>query len=210
MARYSGPSCRLCRREGDALFLKGTRCFSDKCSFRKRSQIPGVHGNFRMVRKQTGYEVQLRAKQKVRRIYGVLERQFRNYYQNASKLSGNTGVNLLHLLESRLDNVVYRMGFTLSRQQSRMWVSHDHFLVNGKTANIPSFQVKPGDVVSVKEGSPLRKNLKDLMVTAGSREHCSWIEMDLEGMKGKYLSYPDREQLDQKIQENLIVEFYSR
>lgn len=210
MARYSGPNCRLCRREGDALFLKGTRCFSEKCAFRKRSQIPGQHGNGRFNRKQTGYEIQLRAKQKVRRIYGVLERQFQNYYELASKKSGNTGVNLLHLLESRLDNVVYRMGFTLSRQQSRMWVTHCHFLVNGKTVNIPSYQVKPGDVITIKASSSLAKQLKDLFETTGSREKASWMEVDAASLKGKFVAYPERSQLDPKIQESLIIEYYSR
>ncbi|RCK78505.1 MAG: SSU ribosomal protein S4p (S9e) [Candidatus Ozemobacter sibiricus] len=210
MARYNDASCRLCRREGDALFLKGTRCYSDKCAFKRRAQIPGQHGKDRMMRKQTGYEVQLRAKQKVRRIYGILERQFENYYNTASAMPGNTGTNLLHLLESRLDNVVYRMGFGLSRSQARMWVTQGHFAVNGQKVDIPSYRVQPGDTIEVRENSKLRKQLKELMEKTSGREQHTWLEVDRDAMKGKFLALPDRSLLDQKIQESLIVEYYSR
>jgi small subunit ribosomal protein S4 len=210
MARYTGPNCRLCRREGETLFLKGARCFTDKCSIKRRNQIPGQHGTARTNKKHTGYEVQLRAKQKCRRIYGVLERQFQLYYERATKMAGNTGTNLLHLLETRLDNVVYRMGFTMSRSQSRMWVVHKHFLVNGQSVNIPSYRIKPGDVVTVKENSTLRKHLKDLVDKTSSREKASWLEVDMETLKGKFVTLPERALLDPKIQENLIVEYYSR
>lgn len=210
MGRYNGPNCRLCRREGDALFLKGTRCFTDKCAFKRRAKIPGQHGDARMMRKQTGYEVQLRAKQKVRRIYGLLERQFQNYYVKATQMSGNTGINLLHLLESRLDNVVFRMGFGLSRSQSRMWVTQGHFMVNNHKVDIPSYSVRVGDVISVKETSKLKKLLKDQMEKTSGKEVSSWLEVDREALKGKFVALPERPQLDQKIQESLIVEYYSR
>lgn len=210
MARYTGPNCRLCRREGDALFLKGTRCFSDKCSIKRRPQIPGQHGTARVNKKHTGYEIQLRAKQKVRRIYGILEAQFEKYYEHATSQTGNTGINLLHLLETRLDNVVYRMGFSFSRNQSRMWVTHGHFMVNGKPVNIPSYKIRPGDVVTVKETSDLRKSLKDIMESTSSRDKNAWLEVDAENLKGKFVALPERSQLDQKIQETLIIEYYSR
>ncbi len=212
MGRYHDASCRVCRREGDTLFLKGARCYSDKCGFKRRARIPGQHGNDRMSmnKKQTGYEIQLRAKQRVRRMYGLLERQFQRYYELAAKKSGNTGVNLLHLLETRLDNIVYRMGFGISRPQARMWVTQAHFTVNSKRVNIPSYQVKPGDVVSVKENSPLRQKIKDQLEISLSRDATPWLEVDKEGCKGKLLNLPERAQLDQKIQESLIVEYYSR
>ncbi|MFZ2958979.1 MAG: 30S ribosomal protein S4 [Candidatus Ozemobacteraceae bacterium] len=210
MARYTGSSCRICRREGDALFLKGTRCFTDKCAIKKRNQIPGMHGVGRMNKKHTGYEVQLRAKQRCRKQYGLLERQFKRYYETANRQAGNTGTNLLHLLETRLDNVVYRMGFGMSRSQARMWVTQAHFDVNGKPVNIPSFAVKPGDVISVKEKSSLRKALKDQMEATASRERSPWLDVDRQNLKGRFVSMPERAQLDQKIQESLIIEFYSR
>jgi len=210
MGRYIGSSCRICRREGDALFLKGTRCFTDKCAFKKRAKIPGQHGNERQVKKPTGYEIQLRAKQRCRKLYGLLERQFQKYYDMAIAQAGNTGVNLLHILESRLDNVVYRMGFGMSRSQARMWVTHAHFQVNGKNVNIPSYQLKPGDVITVKDNSSLRKLIKDLLEANASREKAPWLEVDRENLKGRFVNLPERAQLDQKIQESLIIEYYSR
>ena len=210
MARYTDSSCRICRREGDALFLKGNRCFTDKCAFKRRPKIPGAHGSDRMIKKPTGYEIQLRAKQRVRKLYGVLERQFRKYYTEATRMSGNSGLNLLNLLETRLDNVVYRMGFGESRPQARMWVTQRHFEVNGKPVNIPSYNVQPGDVITVREKSTLRKPLKDIMEKTSSREKADWLEVDRENLKGKFLKLPERAQLDQKIQESLIIEFYSR
>ncbi len=209
MARYTDSVCRQCRREGDALFLKGARCYTDKCAIKRRAQIPGQHGAERMNKKPTNYSVQLRAKQRVRRTYGVLERQFQRYYGLAIRMTGNTGTNLLQLLERRLDNVLYRMGFGNSRAQCRMWVVHNHFEVNGHAVNIPSFSVKPGDVVAVRKKSSLRKTFKD-MFEAGGREKSPWVEVDTEALKGKLVALPERTQLDPKIQENLIVEYYSR
>jgi len=210
MARYTGSNCRLCRRENDTLFLKGTRCFTDKCAFKRRAKIPGQHGNERMAKKHTGYEIQLRAKQKVRRMYGILERQFQRYYEIANQMAGNTGTNLLNLLECRLDTIVYRMGFGVSRAQARMWVTQKHFLVNGKSVNIPSYQLKVGDTISIKETSRLRKHFKDVMELSVSRESSPWLDVDRENLKGKFVSLPERGQLDQKIQESLIIEYYSR
>lgn len=210
MARYTGPVCKLCRREGEQLFLKGTRCYTDKCALKRRAYVPGQHGREQTIRKLTNFGIQLRAKQKVRRIYGILERQFENYYIKAVRMSGNTGLNLLRLLESRLDNVVYRLGFSLSRQQARMWVTQGHFLVNGKKVNIPSYQVKIGDVISLKENSSLRKIMPEILEKNSVREPAEWLEVDKENFKGKFLKYPERSQLDPKIQESLIVEYYSR
>ena len=211
MARYTGPVCRICRREGEALFLKGSRCYSEKCGYRRRSNIPGQHGAGKMRRnKQTGYEVQLRAKQKVRKTYGLLESQFRKYCHAATRQAGNTGVNLLHQLEKRLDNVIYRMGFGFSRSQARMWVTQGHFCVNNKSVNIPSYQLKPGDVISIKETSKIKKQLKDILEQTSSRDLSPWLEVNSEGLTGKFVTLPERTQLDPNIQESLIVEFYSR
>lgn len=209
MARYIGPNCRICRREGDALFLKGTRCYSEKCAMKKRNKIPGMHGG-KMMKKSTGYSLQLRAKQRVRRIYGILEKQFENYYSAAVKQTGNSGINLLRLIESRLDNVVYRMGFALSRAQSRMWVTHAHFNVNGKAVNIPSFIVRPGDVISVKTNSSVKKKVKDILEKTSRGDNSPWLEIDKENFKCKFLALPERAQLDPAIQESLIIEYYSR
>lgn len=190
--------------------MKGARCYTDKCSFKRRSTIPGQHGTDRMRKKQTGYEVQLRAKQKLRRTYGILENQFHNYYLKATKQAGNTGVNLLHQLEKRLDNVIFRMGFGISRAQARMWATQGHFCVNGKPVNIPSFQLRPGDVVSVKENSSIKKQLKDTLEISTTKDVSPWLEVNVENLSGKFLSLPERSQLDPNIQESLIVEFYSR
>ncbi|MBF0409865.1 MAG: 30S ribosomal protein S4 [Candidatus Riflebacteria bacterium] len=210
MARYTGPSCRICRKEGDALFLKGARCYTDKCAFKKRPRIPGQHGPTKMNKKHTGYEVQLRAKQKVRKIYGLLEAAFRLYYDRAVSQSGNSGHNLLTLLEKRLDNVVYRLGFGMSRSQARMWVTHGHFMVNGKPVDIPSYSLRPGDTVTVRESSSLKQTLKDILDKTSSRDKSSWLEIDREAMKGRFLNVPQREELDPKLQESLIIEYYSR
>lgn len=210
MARYIGSVCRICRREGDQLFLKGTRCFTEKCAFKRRANIPGVHGTSRMRRKQTGYEIQLRAKQKLRKSYGILESQFRKYYDIATRQEGNTGINLLHQLETRLDNCAYRMGFGMSRAQTRMWVTQGHFEVNGRKCNIPSYQLKPGDVVAIREKSKVRNQIKDALEATSSRETSPWLESDREHLKGKFIDLPEREQLDPNIQEQLIIEFYSR
>lgn len=210
MARYTGSVCRICRREGEQLFLKGARCFTEKCAFKRRAVVPGQHGAEQMRKKPTGYEVQLRAKQKVRKTYGVLERQFRKYYDAANRKGGNTGTNLLHELETRLDNVAFRLGFGLSRAQTRMWVTQGHFEINGRKCNIPSYQLRPGDVISIRESSKIRNQIKDALEITASRESSAWLELDRESLKGKFVTLPERSQLDPKIQEHLIIEFYSR
>ena len=211
MARYLGPVCRLCRREGIKLFLKGERCYSDKCAIEKRNFAPGQHGKSRRPKKLIGYGLQLREKQKVRRIYGVLERQFRNTFEKAAQAKGVTGETLLALLESRLDSVVYRMGLATSRAQARQIVRHGHIQVNGRKVNIPSYVVKPGQVVEVREGS--RKNAAILAareVTAHMGKP-SWIDVDLESLKGRVTGAPKREEITQiPINEQLIVELYSK
>jgi len=201
--------CRLCRREGAKLFLKGERCYSRKCAFERRSYAPGQHGQAG-TRKIKEYGVQLREKQKMRRIYGVLERQFRTYLQAAMRRRGVTGETLLQLLELRLDNVVYRLGFAVSRAQARELVSHGHFLVNGRKVNTSSYRVKPDDAIEVKEASKdLPPIVSALDVTAGSRVP-SWLELDAEKRQGKVLHVPMRDEIDTQVDETLIVEFYSR
>ncbi|MBI3667092.1 MAG: 30S ribosomal protein S4 [Acidobacteria bacterium] len=211
MARYREPKCRLCRREGIKLFLKGERCYSDKCAIEKRNFPPGQHGKTRRPKKLIGYGLQLREKQKLRRIYDVLERQFRNTFEKAAQAKGVTGETLLALLESRLDNVVYRMGLATSRPQARQIVRHGHVQVNGRKVNVPSYVVKPGEVVEVREGS--RKNAAIL----GAREVTShmgkpsWMDVDLENLKGRITGAPKREEITQiPINEQLIVELYSK
>lgn len=206
MARYIGPKCKLSRREGTDLFLKsGVRALDSKC---KLETVPGVHGARRS--RLSDYGIQLREKQKVRRIYGVLEKQFRNYYSDAARIKGATGENLLQLLERRLDNVVYRMGFGVTRAESRQLVSHKAILVNGQTVNIPSFQVKPGDVISIREKSTNQLRIKSSMEVASSRTAVSWVEVDVKKMEGKFSSVPERSDLSQDINESLIVELYSK
>lgn len=210
MARYTGSVCRICRREGDQLFLKGARCFTEKCAFKRRPTVPGQHGGNQMRKKTTGFEIQLRAKQKVRKTYGVLESQFRKYYDIANRKTGNTGTNLLHQLEIRLDNVAYRLGFGLSRSQTRMWVTQGHFEVNGRKCNIPSYQLRPGDSVAIRESSKIKGQIKDSLEITTNREASAWLELDRENLKGKFVALPERSQLDPKIQEHLIIEYYSR
>ncbi|MBW2029957.1 MAG: 30S ribosomal protein S4 [Deltaproteobacteria bacterium] len=209
MARYTGSSCRLCRRENLKLFLKGDRCYGDKCAFERRPYAPGQHGQ-RRSGKVSDYQLQLREKQKVKRIYGVLERQFRRYYYRADKQKGITGTTLLILLESRLDNVVYRMGFASSRNQARQLIRHNHFSVNGKKVNIPSYQIKVGDVVEVKEDSRKVQSIMDSMETVVRRGIPSWIELDKENFRGTFKALPTREDLTMPVQEQLIVELYSK
>lgn len=209
MARYTGSSCRLCRRENVKLFLKGDRCYGDKCAFERRPYVPGQHGQ-RRGGKISDYRLQLREKQKVKRIYGVLEKQFRRYYQSAEKKRGITGTTLLILLESRLDNTVYRMGFAASRHQARQLVRHNHFRVNGTKVNIPSFQVKVGDIVEVKEASRKSPQISEALETVVRRGVPSWLEVDKESFKGTLKSLPNREDLTMPIQEQLIVELYSK
>lgn len=208
MARYIGPACRLCRREGEQLFLKGERCFKDKCAVKRRAYAPGQHGRRR--RKLLGYGLQLREKQKVKRIYGVLERQFRLYFKRAASRKGVTGENLLSFLERRLDNVVYRLGFAASRAQARQLVNHGHFVVNGKSVDIASFQVKKSDVIELREKSRKNALIQSNLDTAQGRGVPSWLELDNAGFKGRVLELPRREDITMPIQENLIVELYSK
>lgn len=207
MARYTGPSCRLCRREEQKLFLKGERCYSVKCALERRSYAPGQHGQGRRT-KMTEYGLQLREKQKAKRFYGLLESQFRNYFDKAAKKKGLTGENLLSMLETRLDNVVFRMGFSSSRKEARQLVTHNHFMVNGKKQNIPSYQVKAGDVITVSESSsqsPKFKEVREMQITTPS-----WISVEAEKLTGKVLSLPRREEIDTPVAEHLIVELYSK
>lgn len=209
MARNIGSSCRLCRRENLKLFLKGDRCYGDKCAFERRPYAPGQHGQ-RRAGKYSDYRIQLREKQKVKRIYGLLEKQFRGYYFRAERQKGITGTNLLILLESRLDNIVYRMGFSSSRNQARQMVMHNHFLVNSREVNIPSYQVKPGDVVKVKEKSRKLPQILEAMETVVRRGIPNWIQVDKDKFEGVLESLPNREELTMPIQEQLIIELYSK
>jgi small subunit ribosomal protein S4 len=206
MARYLGPKCKLARREGTDLFLKsGVRALESKC---KPESIPGQHGARRT--RLSDYGVQLREKQKVRRIYGVLEKQFRNYYKEAARLRGATGENLLQLLESRLDNVVYRIGFGSTRAEARQLVSHKAILVNGKAVNIPSYQVSAGDVISLREKAKKQLRVQSAMALAAQRGEPQWIEVNVDKLEAVYKAAPDREELSSDINENLIVELYSK
>ena len=208
MARYTGPSCKLCRREGCKLFLKGDRCTSGKCAFDHRSTAPGQHGAAR--KKVEEYGIQLREKQKTRRYYGVLEKQFRRYFDIADKMAGMTGENLLSLLETHLDNVVYRMGMAASRKEARQLVLHGHFTLNGRKVTIPSLLLKAGDVVTVKEGSRSNEKIKALAESAGSQVVPKWLEADSSAMSVKVLNMPTREDIDFPFNEQLIVELYSK
>jgi small subunit ribosomal protein S4 len=211
MARYTGPVCKLCRREGEKLLLKGERCFTPKCALERRAYAPGMRGRqaqFR--RKKSDYGLQLREKQKARRIYGVLERQFRRYYKEAERRKGLTGVNLLIILESRLDNVVYRLGFADSRAQARQLVRHGHFDVNGRKTNIPSFLVKAGDVIGVRERSKKLAYFRDLGTVMEHKVVPEWLSLDIPIMEGRVLALPTREDIDASLDEHLIVEYYSR
>ena len=209
MARYTGSSCRLCRRENLKLFLKGDRCYGDKCAFERRPYAPGQHGQ-RRGGKFSDYRVQLREKQKVKRLYGVLEKQFRGYYYRAERQKGITGTNLLILLESRLDNIIYRMGFAASRSQARQMVRHNHFSVNNRKVNIPSFQVRLGDVVEVREKCRKAPQILEAMETVVRRGIPSWIEVEKEKFMGALRAMPNREDITMPIQEQLIVELYSK
>jgi len=209
LARYTGSSCRLCRRENLKLFLKGDRCYGDKCAFERRAYAPGQHGQ-RRGGKLSDYRVQLREKQKVKRIYGALEGQFRRYYYHAEKQKGITGINLLMLLECRLDNIVYRLGFASSRKQARQLVRHNHFLVNKKKVNIPSYQVKVGDVIEVKKGSRKVQAILDALETVVRRGVPNWMEVEKENFLGTLTALPNREDLTMPIQEQLIIELYSK
>ncbi|MCL6592425.1 MAG: 30S ribosomal protein S4 [Alicyclobacillus sp.] len=208
MARYTGPVCRLCRREGIKLYLKGERCFSEKCAIDRRPFPPGQHGQGR--KRTSEYGLQLREKQKARRFYGVLEKQFASYYEEAARRKGVTGENLLQILESRLDNVVYRLGFAASRAEARQLVRHGHFEVNGRRVDIPSYLTKPGDVIRVREKSQQLERMKYLLENAQSRTIPAWLELDLANQSGKVLRLPARDEIDTPVAEQLIVEHYSR
>lgn len=209
MARNLDPKCRQCRREGEKLFLKAEKCFTDKCAIEKRNFPPGQHGQRRNQR-LSDYGVQLREKQKVRRIYGVLEAQFRSYYAEADRQKGITGENLLQLLECRLDNVAYRMGLGGSRTEARQIVRHNSILVNGKRVNIPSYQVKAGDVVSVAEASKTQLRIKGALEAAEQRGFPEWLEVDVKALKGTFKAKPQRDELPATINESLVVELYSK
>lgn len=209
MAKYTGPVCRLCRQEGTKLFLKGERCYTDKCSFTKRPTKPGEHGQSRRG-KLSEYGIQLREKQKVRRTYGMLEKQFRLCFEEAERMPGVTGENFLKLLERRLDNVVYRLNFARSRAEARQMVLHGHILVNGSRVNIPSAKITEGDEISIKPKSMGLELLKEILEINQGRGVPSWLEVDLEKGQGKVLTEPIREDIDMEFQEHLIVEFYSK
>jgi small subunit ribosomal protein S4 len=209
LARYTGALCRLCRRENLKLFLKGDRCYGEKCALERRPYAPGQHGQ-RRSGKFSDYQIQLREKQKVKRIYSVLERQFRKYYYNAERQKGITGINLLLMLECRLDNIVYRMGFANSRNQARQLVKHNSIFVNNRKVNIPSYQTRVGDVIEVREESRNKKTVIDSMETIVRRGIPNWLEVDKDKFKGLLKAIPNREDLTMPIQEQLIVELYSK
>ena len=208
MARYTGAVCRLCRREGQKLFLKGDRCYSDKCAVNKRQYAPGQHGHGR--KKLSEYGIQLREKQKAKRYYGVLESQFAKYFEMAEKKNGITGENLLTILESRLDNVVYRLGFAVSRPEARQLVKHGHFTVNGKKVDIPSYLIKEGDVIAIKEGSRSLAKIKAVLEQTDSKVIPEWLDLDKNTSSAKVLRLANREDIDLEIAEHLIVELYSK
>lgn len=212
MARYMGPACRLCRREGEKLFLKAERCFTPKCAFDRRSYAPGEHGRTQTAHgsRESDYAKQLRAKQKTRRVYGVLERQFRRYFGIANKLRGQPGLNLLQTLELRLDNVVFRMGLAGNRAQARQMVNHGHFMVNGQRTDIPSMILKPGDELTVRELSRSTTFFKELSSVAEKYPCAIWLERNLNQMSGRVIRLPERGEIDGNLNEQLIVEYYSR
>jgi len=208
MARYREAVCRICRREGDKLFLKGDRCYTDKCAIARRSYAPGQHGQGR--KKMSEYGTQLREKQKAKRYYGLLENQFYHYFELATKMTGKTGENLLKVLESRLDNVVYRAGFAMSRPEARQLVSHGHFTVNGKAVNIPSYLVKAGDVVAIVEKSMSSDKIKGVLEANASRPALNWLSVDKNKAQATVVNLPERSEIDLQVEEQLIVELYSK
>lgn len=210
MARYTGPSCKLCRREGAKLFLKGERCYTDKCGIERRGYPPGMHGQRPNRRKPSEYAMQLREKQKTKRQYGVLENQFRNYYDAAARRRGVTGEILLQVLERRLDNVIYRLGFAPSRKAARQLVRHRHLSVNGRTVDIPSFQVSPGDTVQIREKSRQLPLIHEALKRMGEGRQVAWLTLDKVGLSGQFLELPKREDIPTAVEEQLIVELYSK
>jgi small subunit ribosomal protein S4 len=212
MGKYRGPVCKLCRREGEKLFLKGARCYSPKCSIGRREYPPGQHGRSAQFRRQrvSDFGRQLRAKQKARRIYGIMERQFRRYYDEALQRRGLTGLNLLQILESRLDNVVYRMGYADSRAQARLLVTHGHFNVNGRRTDVPSMLLSIDDEIAVRPGSSKRPYFKELRALAEEKNTPDWVSRDLKNLSGKVTRFPERLEIDGNLNEQLIVEYYTR
>jgi len=212
MSRYRGPKCKVCRREGEKLFLKGERCYTQKCAFERRSYPPGQHGRGAQYRRsrESDYARQLRAKQKARRIYDISERQFRRYYETALNQRGLTGLNLLQIVETRLDNVVYRLGYAASRAQARMLVTHGHFNVNGRRTDVPSMMVSPEDKITVREGSRQRTFFKNLPEVAEKRSPADWVDRDIKNLSGKIIRLPERAEIGGNLDEQLIVEYYSR
>lgn len=208
MARYTDAVCRICRREGDKLFLKGDRCYTDKCAIARRGYAPGQHGQGR--KKASEYASQLREKQKAKKYYGLLEKQFHHYFELAEKMAGIPGENLLKLLESRLDNVVYRAGFAMSRPEARQLVSHAHFTVNGKKVNIPSYLVKAGDVIAIRESSMDSDKIKGVLEANASRPALNWLSVDRAKAQATVVSIPERSEIDLQVAEHLIVELYSK
>ena len=208
MARYTESVCRLCRREGTKLYLKGDRCYSDKCAIVKRPYAPGQHGQRRS--KTSEYGLQLREKQKARRIYGVNEKPFRTYFEEAERKGGVTGENLLFILEERFDNVVYRLGFADSRAQARQFIRHNHFTLNGKKANIPSMQLKVGDVIQLKESSKSSAVIKNIVENLGAKKPPAWLELDVDNLSAKVVKLPTKEDIDIPVDEQMIVELYSK
>jgi len=210
MARYTGPGCRLCRRAGVKLYLKGERCYTPKCALERRAYPPGEHSQTHLRRRISDYGLQLAEKQKLRRAYGVLERQFRRYFEEAERRPGITAENLLQLLERRLDNVVYRLGFAASRKQARQLVSQGHFVVNDRRVNIPSYLVRAGEAVSVRESSRALPPIVSALEKAGARRLASWLQIESDALRGRVLSLPTRSEIDTQVQEELVVEYYSR
>jgi len=208
LARYTGPVCRLCRRESMKLYLKGDRCFSDKCAYERRSYAPGQHGQRRG--KLSDYGIQLREKQKIKRIYGLQEKQFKSYFKEADRQKGVTGTNFLILLERRLDNTVFRLGFANSRSQARQLVRHGHFLVNGRKVNIPSYLLRPGDVIAVREKSRQVGVINEALEALPRRGLMPWLELDKDKYQGVFRTLPTREEIPMPVQEHLVVEFYSK
>lgn len=209
MARYTGPVCKLCRREGEKLFLKGDRCLSSKCAIERKGYAPGQHGQSRR-RRLSDYGIQLREKQKVRRIYGILEKQFRTYFKKADAMQGVTGTNLLQILESRLDNTVHRLGFAASRAAARMLVKHRHIKVNDKIVDIPSFLVSPGDKIQVRERSKKMESIHESMQKIKGEHPLAWLELDKAKLEGTFLHVPERDEIGMDVNEQLVVELYSK
>jgi len=210
MARYTGAVCKLCRREETKLFLKGDRCYSNKCSMERRASLPGKNVKTARIKKLSTYGIRLREKQKLRKYYGLLEKQFKNYFQKAERKKGITGENLLELLERRLDNIVYRLGITKSRAHARQLILHSHILVNGKKVNIPSYQVNINDIIEIKEKSKNIEEFKEIKEGKIEISIPSWLEFDAEKLKGKILRFPSKEELNLPVEEKLVVEYYSR